>query len=226
MCGYTSSNYILNVTTRCFCAGHFRKQDWEEGSILCRKYLCREEGRRIKWIQRYSWKEKKRVAKRKNLMSPPQAEPLTLLKNNKFSCPTASQTPALTSAIYHHLPCSQHMGWLLMEGNPHSKAQTWAHWLIRSRGESSPAANCGELTKHPHWDHTAPLQQHLCYSSAVHWGLLEFWFVWCSPNAERNYEGREKEKYAFQFPNHLPQNAPCISTDFIICLLLQILFKE
>lgn len=162
-----------------------------------------------------------------NLMSPPHAEPLTLPENNKFSCPTASQTPALTSSIYHHLPRSQHTGWLLMEGNPHAKAQSWAHWLIRSRGESSPsAANCGELTKHPCSDRTALLQWHLRYSSAVHRGLLQFWFVWCSPDAERNYEGREKEKYAFQFPNHLPQNAPCISADFIICLLLQILFKD
>lgn len=138
-----------------------------------------------------------------NLMSPPQGEPLTFLENNKISCPTTSQTPALTSTIYHHLSHSQHVGWLLMEGNPHSTAQTWAHWLMRSRGEPSPsashAANCGELSKHPHWDHTAPLWWHLRYSSAVHWDLLQLWFVWCSPYAERNYEGREKKRRNMPF---------------------------
>lgn len=207
-----------------------QKTGLEEGSILCRKYLCREEGRRIKCIQRYSWKEKglQWSRGRRDVRTPSWPTNTTWKQQIQLS----SQTPALTSAIYHHLPHSQHMEWLLTEGIPHSKAQTWAHWLMRSRGESSPsashAANCGELTKHPHRDHTAPLTVtaplFLCslLGPIPVLSRLMFSLRWEKLRRER----KEEEKYAFQLPNHLPQNAPCISTDFIICLLLQILFKE
>lgn len=210
----------------------FRKQDWKKDQFCVENTYAEKREGELSAYRGTAGRKKDCSGQEGGVMSAPQADPLTLLENNKFSCPTTSQTPALTSAIYHHLPHSQHMEWLLTEGIPHSKAQTWAHWLMRSRGESSPsashAANCGELTKHPPRDHTAlltvtaPLFLCSLLGPIPVLSRLMFSLRWEKLRRER----KEEEKYAFQLPNHLPQNAPCISTDFIICLLLQILFKE
>lgn len=100
-------NYILNVSITCFYVVHFKKKDWKEGLILCRKYLQREEGRGNKWIQTERQNveregEKKKSGQKESLTLPPCAEPLTLHENNKISLlnkpdPDPSHLPLLVT---------------------------------------------------------------------------------------------------------------------------------
>lgn len=228
----------LNVSIKYFNVVHFKRQGYKGWWILCRKYLRRTEKLVIKWThnlkQRYSWKEKQKrketAAARRQAWSLPFPHTCWTAHTMKTANSVSPQKPE------PGLDLGQLPVWLmhlqpLTEGRPQSKhtdLSSLAQLQVEARSlHPSPpgAVNCRWInTQGPH---TPSPQWHLPYFSAVHLGLLLLYFVLYSPYVERKHEERKKRNLsAFQLPNHLPQNASCISTDFIICLLLGILFKE